>query len=327
MLPLVVTPGMGIGPEVTARALAAEPPAGPVVLAGRSDEILPELAALGLTAEVVSSIEAVPAALSNEALSLSLFDPGDRPGEPTEVAAIRLAAEACMHGKAAGLVTGPIHKARLVAGGFTHRGHTDFLGTVCGVPDPIMAFVGGELRVALVTHHLPLMQVGAALSTASIARTARVAHSALCSELALDAPRIVVCGLNPHAGEGGVLGTEELTTIGPACDALRAEGRDVVGPVSAETAFLMARRNEADLIVAMYHDQGLAPLKAVDFGRSVNWTLGLPIVRTSVDHGTADHLVGTGRAEPDSMVAALRLARDIIERRHRHSQAATSPSV
>ncbi|HCH64946.1 MAG TPA: 4-hydroxythreonine-4-phosphate dehydrogenase PdxA, partial [Deltaproteobacteria bacterium] len=194
-------------------------------------------------------------------------------------------------------------------------GHTDFLGRVCGVPDPIMAFVGGDLRVALVTHHLPLMAVGHALTEARIVRAVRLAARALQNDLGLAAPRLAVCGLNPHAGEGGFLGSEELETIGPACDRLRAEGLPVAGPVSAETAFLMARRQETDLVVAMYHDQGLAPLKAVDFGRSVNWTLGLPMVRTSVDHGTADALVGTGRAEPHSMVAALRLARTIAAQR------------
>ncbi len=309
MIPLVLTPGMGVGPEVTARALVLAPPERPVVLAGRSTVIRPALAAVGLEAESVADISGAGQS------RLCLFDPGDRPGEPTEVAAIRLGAQACLEERAVALVTGPIHKARLVDGGFKHRGHTDFLGDVCSVPDPVMAFVGGELRVALVTHHLPLMAVGAALTVERIQRTTRIADDALQTDLGLNAPRLAVCGLNPHAGEGGVLGGEEIAIIGPACDGLRAEGRSVVGPVSAETAFLMARRGEVDLVVAMYHDQGLAPLKAVDFGRSVNWSLGLPIIRTSVDHGTADALVGTGRAEPDSMVAALRLARAIVRRR------------
>ena len=158
MLPIVVTPGMGVGPEVTARALALEPACRPVVLAGRTQTVLPALEAEGLAVDLLSGLSAP------EGHPIGFFDPGDRPGEPTEVAAIRLAAEACQARRAASLVTGPIHKARLVAGGFTHRGHTDFLGHVCGVPDPIMAFVGGALRVALVTHHLPLMQVGRALT-------------------------------------------------------------------------------------------------------------------------------------------------------------------
>lgn len=309
MLPLVITPGMGVGPEVTARALNLEPVRHPVVLAGRRETVLPALEAEGLAVQLLSDLS------TPVGHGIGFFDPGDRPGEPTEVAAIRLAAEACQAHRAAALVTGPIHKARLVAGGFTHRGHTDFLGHVCDVPDPIMAFVGGALRVALVTHHLPLMQVGRALTCERIERTVRIAAQALRVDLGISVPRVAVCGLNPHAGEGGVLGSEEIDTIGPACDALRAEGIAVSGPVSAETAFLMARRDETDLVVAMYHDQGLAPLKAVDFGRSVNWSLGLPIIRTSVDHGTADALVGTGRAEPHSMVAAIRLAQTIFDRR------------
>ena len=315
--PLVITPGMGIGPEVTARALALEGLGRGIVLAGRSAVIEPWLERVGLVAVAVPELR--PAAGG-----VAVFDPGDGPGEPAEVAAIRLAAEACMAGRGAALVTGPIHKARLVAKGFTHRGHTDFLGHVCGVDDPVMAFVGGELRVALVTHHRPLMSVGQALDVPRIVRTVQVAASALERDLGLHAPRIAVCGLNPHAGENGVLGREELDIIGPACDQLRDRGVGVTGPVSAETAFLMGRRGTTDLIVAMYHDQGLAPLKAVDFGRSVNWTLGLPIVRTSVDHGTADALVGTGAAEPHSMQAALRLARAIAARRA-HSHDATSP--
>jgi len=299
---------MGIGPEVTARALRAESVRGDIVLVGRAEVIEPELRAVGIESERRATIEGA-------ADRICVVDPGDRPGDPTEVAAVRLAAEACMAGQASALVTGPIHKARLVARGFTHRGHTDYLGHVCGVEEPVMAFVGGDLRVALVTHHIPLMSVGAALTIPVIARTVRVAFAALRRDLGLDAPRVAVCGLNPHAGEGGFLGQEELDVIGPACALLRSSGTPVIGPVSAETAFLMARSGETDLIVAMYHDQGLAPLKAVDFGRSVNWTLGLPIVRTSVDHGTADALVGTGRAQPDSMQAALRLARSIIARR------------
>lgn len=317
-LPLVVTPGMGVGPEVTARAVASleAPRRSAVRLIGRAAVVGPALDAAGLAWHRTASLDL-------QAAGLTLYDPGDRPGEATEAAAIRLGAEACLAGRAAALVTGPIHKARLVAAGFTHRGHTDYLGTLCGVDEPVMAFAGGELRVALVTHHLPLMQVGRALTPDRIVHAGQVALTALRSDLGIARPRIAVCGLNPHAGEGGLLGSEEQHTIGPACDRLRSDTAEVVGPVSAETAFLMARRGETDLVLAMYHDQGLAPLKAVDFGRSVNWTLGLPIVRTSVDHGTADALVGTGRAEPDSMRAALELAWAVVRRRQ--GQSATSP--
>jgi len=232
--------------------------------------------------------------------------PGD---EPVEVRALRFSVAACLDGRGRALVTGPIHKARLAARGFVHHGHTEFLGELCGVEHPVMAFVGGGVRVALVTVHIPLSAVPAAVTFDAVLHTLRTADRALRTQLGLAAPRLAVCGLNPHAGDGGVLGREELEVIGPACDAARAEGIDARGPVSAETAFLDPA--SSDLVVAMYHDQGLVPLKRVDFGRSVNWTLGLPIVRTSVDHGTADDLVGTGRARSDSMEAALRLALDL----------------
>jgi 4-hydroxythreonine-4-phosphate dehydrogenase len=169
-----------------------------------------------------------------------------------------------------------------------------------------MAFVGGEVRVALVTVHVPLRDVPNRVTQRAVHHTIAVAHAALREQLGVEHPRIAVCGLNPHAGEGGLLGDEEVQAIGPAIQQAQASGILAHGPVSAEEAFM--HPEAADLIVAMYHDQGLAPLKRVDFGRTVNWTLGLPIVRTSVDHGTADALVGTGRARSDSMEAALRLA-------------------
>jgi len=238
---------------------------------------------------------------------LAVLDPGDA-DEPVEIAAIRLAVGACLEGRARALVTGPIHKKRLADRGFRHPGHTDFLGELCGIADPVMAFAGGSVRVALVTVHLPLSAVPAAITLERVLHTARTADAALRHQLHLDAPRLLVCGLNPHAGDGGLLGREEIEVIAPACAALREEGIDAVGPVSAEAAFLMAREGRGDMVVAMYHDQGLAPLKALDFGRSVNWTLGLPIVRTSVDHGTADDIAGKGIADSGSMLAALQLA-------------------
>jgi 4-hydroxythreonine-4-phosphate dehydrogenase len=218
---------------------------------------------------------------------------GDK--EPVQVAAIRQATQLCLSHQADALVTGPIHKAKLAAQGFGHKGHTDLLGEICQVPQPVMAFVGGRLKVALVTTHIPLSDVPKAITVDRVVYVVRTAAKALQADLGISAPRIAVCGLNPHAGEGGLLGTTEQTDIGPACAQLRDEGRDIV--------------------VAMYHDQGLVPLKIVDFGRSVNWTLGLPIIRTSVDHGTADDLYGTGRADPASMAAAIGLAQKIVAHR------------
>ena len=300
---LVVTPGMGIGPEVTLRALALRPELWPrTVLVGRASALAAVHAGLPLVP--VHGLCAAPR-------GLALFDPGDL-AESTEAAAVRAGALACLQGRAAALVTGPIHKGRLAARGFPFSGHTDFLGHLCGAA-PVMAFAGGRFGVALVTVHIPLAQVPQALTVQGITHVARTAARAWRDQLGQADPRIAVCGLNPHAGEGGLLGTEEGAVIAPACEILRGEGWTVDGPVSAETAVMQAMAGQVDLLIAMYHDQGLVPLKAVDFGRTVNWTLGLPIVRTSVDHGTADALVGTGRADPASMAEAIKLAERIVQ--------------
>ncbi|RME24555.1 MAG: 4-hydroxythreonine-4-phosphate dehydrogenase PdxA [Deltaproteobacteria bacterium] len=297
---LVVTPGMGIGPEVTLRALAARPELWRrVVLAGRAAAVRQ---VEGVDVPLVPVDRLAPADRG-----VALWDAPDD-DEPAEVAAIRAGARACLRREATALVTGPIHKARLVARGFAFSGHTDFLAHLCGDLPPVMAFHGSRFGVALVTTHVPLSRVPDLVRPARVRFTVRTAALAWRDLLGVSHPRIAVCGLNPHAGEGGVLGTEDRDHVAPACADLRAEGWQVEGPVSAETAFHEAIAGHVDIVVAMYHDQGLAPLKAVDFGRAVNWTLGLPIVRTSVDHGTADHLVGTGSADPSSMGAALDLA-------------------
>ncbi len=294
MKPLLITPGdpRGVGPEVCAKALKHL--GQPAIIVADGEAMAPWMGDLPRVAGV-GPVEQV---------SL-LVPPGD---EPVEVAAIRLAAEACLEGRARAMVTGPIHKARLAAQGFAYRGHTDFLAAICGIGSPVMAFAGERLRVALATTHVPLSQVSSLLSQERVLHCIRVAHLALVEQLDLLSPEIVVCGVNPHAGEGGLLGSEEIETIGPACVQARDEGIRVRGPVSAETAFRDAWKGRGDLVVAMYHDQGLAPLKLVEFGGLVNWTLGLPLIRTSVDHGTADDIAGKGIADPGSMVAAIRLA-------------------
>ena len=230
--------------------------------------------------------------------------------EPVEVRALRYAVDACRSGRASALVTGPMNKARLAARGFPYRGHTGFLGALCGVK-PVMGFVGGDLRVCLVTTHIPLADVAAAVTAERLRHVFRVASTELRSRLGLEG-RLLVCGLNPHAGDRGVLGREEIEVIAPAIQAARGAGLPVDGPISAEAAFRRQRAGHADMVVAMYHDQGLAPLKLVDFGRSVNWSMGLPIVRTSVDHGTADDIAGQGLADPSSMRAAIALARQLV---------------
>jgi 4-hydroxythreonine-4-phosphate dehydrogenase len=299
--PLLLTPGdpAGIGPEVAAKALLAWR-GRPVALVGDAAAVEAWATRVGLPVRRADHL--------GEGGIVVVEPPGD---EPVEVRALRWAVARCLAGEAAGLVTGPIHKARLAARGFHHAGHTDFLGELCGVPDPVMAFVGGKLRVALVTVHLPLAHVPEAVTTPRVLHTIRLAADALVRQLRLPRPRVLVCGLNPHAGDDGLLGTEDRDVVAPAVAAARADGIDAVGPISAEAAFRAAMAGDGDLVVAMYHDQGLAPLKAVDFGRSVNWTLGLPIVRTSVDHGTADDIAGKGLADPSSMLAALALADEL----------------
>jgi 4-hydroxythreonine-4-phosphate dehydrogenase len=285
---LVITPGdpLGIGPEVAAKALAAKPWLD-VIVVGDAAAFRPWAAKHGVQMPVLDTAGGT---------------------EPPEIAAIRWAVAEQLAGRVGPLVTGPIHKGRLLATGFPHPGHTDFLGALCGVERPVMAFAGGSLMVALVTVHLPLRRVADALTTDRVLHTLRTVDAALRDQLRLERRILAVCGVNPHAGEGGALGTEEIEVIGPACDAARSQGIDARGPMSAETAFRLASTGEADLVVAMYHDQGLAPLKLVDFGTSVNWTLGLPIIRTSVDHGTADDIAGQGIADPGSMIAAIDLA-------------------
>ncbi|MCO4746949.1 MAG: 4-hydroxythreonine-4-phosphate dehydrogenase PdxA [Proteobacteria bacterium] len=307
--PLIVTPGdpLGVGPELAARVLRDRELSGSptaVVLVGDGASIARAADAVNLR------LRADGPFVDGPGVGVVDTSTGD---EPAEVGAIRYAVDAITAGRARGLVTGPIHKARLRARGFTYSGHTDFLGALCGA-EPVMAFVGGDLRVALVTVHIPLRAVADAITREAVLHTLKTAHAALERDLGLKAPRLGVCGLNPHAGEDGVLGSEEVAVIGPAVEDARALGIDARGPLSAEAVFRQAAEGQVDLVVAMYHDQGLAPLKLVDFGRSVNWTLGLPIVRTSVDHGTADDIAWTGKADPASFEAALSLAERLTSR-------------
>lgn len=265
------------------------------------------LAELGVDAVLVGDRAAIEPWCERLSVDTPIVQPeGDG---PIEVRSIAWAVAACLDGRADAMVTGPIHKAKLASEGFGWPGHTDYLGHLCGVESPVMAFLGGQKRVALVTVHLPISAVPAALTVDAVVHTIRTADEALRRQVGLVEPVIAVCGLNPHAGDEGLLGREEVEVIEPAIARCRRLGIDARGPMSAETAFLPAV--ESDLIVAMYHDQGLVPLKAVDFGRTVNWTLGLPIVRTSVDHGTAYDRVGTDQVRADSMIAAVRWARQL----------------
>lgn len=304
----MITPGdpAGIGTEVACKALMSRESRRPVVLIGDGSVIAQEAASVGL---MVEHITALVGSGVRESGPVQVFEPpGD---EPVEVRAIRHAVLACQRGVGAALITGPINKERLHRAGFGFAGHTDFLGHLLQAK-PVMAFVGGRLRVALVTVHIPLREVVPALTVPGIQSVICTAAKAMRDHVGLESPVIAVCGVNPHAGDGGVLGREDSEIIAPAVAAARAAGVDARGPISAEAAFRGAMRSDTDLVVAMYHDQGLAPLKVVDFGRSVNWTLGLPIIRTSVDHGTAYDIAGRGVADPASMQSAIAWAERLV---------------
>jgi len=221
---------------------------------------------------------------------------------------LRRGTELCTAGTAAAIVTAPVQKSVITQSGFPFSGHTELLGELLGVAQPVMLLAGKSLRVALATTHLPLRAVADALDATKLERVIRTTHADLRARFRIAAPRLLVLGLNPHAGESGTLGTEELTVIEPVVRKLAADGLAVLGPVSADTAFTPESLERCDAVVAMYHDQGLPVLKALSFGEIVNVTLGLPIVRTSVDHGTALALAGTGRAREHSLLAAVELA-------------------
>jgi 4-hydroxythreonine-4-phosphate dehydrogenase len=221
---------------------------------------------------------------------------------------LRYGTELCSAGTAAAIVTAPVQKSVISNSGVEFSGHTEFLAELTNTPLPVMLLAGKTLRVALATTHLPLRDVADALDGSKLEALIRITAADLTHRFRIARPRILVLGLNPHAGESGTLGTEEIDIIEPTVRRLVASGLDVTGPVSADTAFTPESLARADVVVAMFHDQGLPVLKALSFGEIVNVTLGLPIVRTSVDHGTALPLAGTGRARPESLFAAVELA-------------------
>ena len=230
-----------------------------------------------------------------------------------------LACKGCLAGEFRAMVTAPLQKDVINRAGIPFSGHTEYLAQACGVAKPVMLLSTTELRVALVTTHLPLRAVPDAISADSIRAVIETLEQGLRERFALPKPRIKVCGLNPHAGENGYLGREEIDIITPALDELRARGVDVLGPYPADTLFTTRLLADADAIVAMYHDQGLPVLKHSGFHNAVNTTLGLPIVRTSVDHGTALDLAGSSKASPASLFAAISSA--ILQARNRAAAA------
>ena len=214
----------------------------------------------------------------------------------------------CQRGEFAAMVTAPVHKGIINDAGIPFTGHTEYLAEKTGTPQVVMMLAGGGLRVALATTHLPLKDVPAAITPASLEQTLRILHHDMGRKYGIENPRILVAGLNPHAGEGGYLGHEEIDVIIPVLDRLRAEGMQLIGPLPADTMFTPPLLARGDCVLAMYHDQGLTALKYASFGQGINVTLGLPIIRTSVDHGTALELAGTGKADPGSLFVAVEQA-------------------
>ncbi len=213
------------------------------------------------------------------------------------------------------MVTAPLHKGVINDAGIGFTGHTEYLAAKTNTPRVVMMLAGGGLRVALATIHMALKEVPAALTPTSLTQTLRILHAALVRDFGIASPRIFVAGLNPHAGESGHMGREEIDVIEPVLAALRVQGMDLVGPVPADTLFSRIRRETCDAVLAMYHDQGLPVLKYASFGAGVNITLGLPLIRTSVDHGTALDLAGTGKADVGSLLTAIETAREMVFRR------------
>ena len=321
---IAITPGepSGIGPDVVV-ALATEP--WPVEIVAIADpELLTERARMLGTQVNIRIIDDrnTPARsrpgqlLVSEEHLIASTTPGDPdPANSAYVlATLKRACTGCLQGQYSAMVTGPVHKSVINDAGIPFSGHTEFLAEQTDTVQPVMLLVAGELRVALVTTHLALRDIPGEISEPRLRQVVETLHSGLQKLFGIREPRITVLGLNPHAGESGHLGTEEKEIIEPVLDALRTTGMNLTGPLSADTAFTPAHLSKADAVLAMYHDQGLPVLKHHGFGQAVNVTLGLPIIRTSVDHGTALELAGTGRADPGSMRAALRLAIELQAR-------------
>ena len=227
---------------------------------------------------------------------------------------LKRASNGNMNGEFAAVVTGPVHKGIINKAGVSFSGHTEFFAQQANVPDVVMLLATPGLRVAQVTTHIPLAYVAKAITEDRLSKIIRILHAELKSKFALPQPRIYVCGLNTHAGEDGHLGREELEIIIPTLETLRAEGMDLVGPLSSDTVFQPKYMEDADAFLAMYHDQGLPVLKYIGFGQAVNITLGLPFIRTSVDHGTALELAGTDKIDAGSMLCALKQAIEMVEK-------------
>lgn len=311
--PLALTCGepAGIGPEIAVKARKALGAGTPFFLIG-DPRHLPPGTEFRVIDDPAQALETPATALPVLAHALAGRATPGRPDPANAagvVSAIARGVGLVRDGAAAALVTNPIHKKALIDGAaFAWPGHTEYLAALAGVDRVVMMLASDRLRVVPATIHIPLADVPGALTADLLDQTIRITHAALRRDFGVAAPRLAVAGLNPHAGEGGAMGREEIEVIGPVLDGLRAQGMDLRGPLSADTLFHAAARAGYDAAICMYHDQALIPIKTIAFDDGVNVTLGLPFIRTSPDHGTAFDIAGTGRANPSSLIAALRLA-------------------
>ncbi|MEZ5960698.1 MAG: 4-hydroxythreonine-4-phosphate dehydrogenase PdxA [Hyphomonadaceae bacterium] len=336
MKPLAVSMGdpAGIGLELAARVWAERQGAPPFFFVGDPDALERASKRIGLPAPTLNVIEDASQAAAQEGVLDVLHVPlamEETPGEPdpvntdTTISAIRRSVEAARSGAASGVVTLPIAKAVLHTSGFGFPGHTEFVAHLTEddawpqTRGPVMMLAGPSLKVALATIHTPLANVSAALTRERVAEVGRIVCEAMRRDFGVTAPRIALCGLNPHAGESGHIGREEIEVINPAAALLRAEGWDISDASSADALFHESARATYDAVIALYHDQGLIPIKTLHFWDAVNVTLGLPIIRTSPDHGTGFDIAGKGKARADSFRAALAMAWVMAEQRARTS--------
>jgi len=338
--PLAITAGepAGIGPDLCVQ-LAVAPPEIPFIVIADKNLLQARAAQLGIELQIQELVNGERGVIRGNALAFPrpplptprflpiIHIPLDAPchaGTPDAansayvLATLRRATQGCLTGEFSGMVTAPVHKGIINAAGMPFTGHTEFLAELTNTPQVVMMLIGGGMRVALATTHLPLKEVPAAISAPLLENVLRIIRGDLRSRFGIAQPRILVAGLNPHAGEGGYLGHEEIEVMIPLLDRLRTEGFDVSPPLPADTLFTPQRLAQCDCILAMYHDQGLPVLKHASFGQGVNVTLGLPIIRTSVDHGTALELAGTGKADSGSLIEAIRIAALMAQNQRAH---------
>lgn len=319
-----LTPGepAGIGPDLCL-LIAAEPQPYPLIAITSRDLLAERATQLGV---VVNLLSVSPDAWPEQpapAGSLYVWDTPlrapvvagqlDKANGAFVLETLTRAGQGCIDGAFTGMITAPVHKGVINDGGIAFSGHTEFLAELTQTEQVVMMLATGDLRVALVTTHLPLRDVADAITPQVLERVTRILHADLVNKFGISRPRILVCGLNPHAGEGGHLGREEIDIIEPALERLRSEGMDLRGPLPADTLFTPKYLEHCDAVLAMYHDQGLPVLKYKGFGAAVNVTLGLPIIRTSVDHGTALDLAGSGKIDTGSLHVALQTAYQMAE--------------